>query len=186
MARRKYKDKATGVLPAQERTEVDLGTRGWYSKSTTWWAAVKSDGYYRTEDDNYANFDRHTEFTEEFRSREELEEYLKENGLVVGGTITTTVPINDWEHKPYKRTVEMPITSVEIFEKLSTRSEHSVLVSTETAGGTEQNTKFADFDTALNSRLVQDIYYRSLRKDDGGRVTVDLSELKTVMDILVK
>lgn len=186
MARRKYKDKATGVLPAEARTDGELGTRGWYRKTTSWWAAVKSDGYYRTEDDNYANFDRHTEYTREFPSREELEEHLKENGLVVGGTITTTVPVNDWEHKPYKRTVEMPITSVEIFEKLTTGSEHSVLVSTETSGGTERNTKFADFGAALNNRLVQDIYYRSLRKDAGDRIPLNLSELKTLMDILGK
>lgn len=157
MAKRKLKDKFTGIsegTPFGEEWNVSTS----HTNKVFYYATLYSRANYKTEDDNYANFDGYQISTPRFGSIEELHKYMETNGIKVGSTMMKTVPINDWEHKPYNRVISIPVTDIEISaEYMDNYSTHYDIVRI-TESGQETNPDVnGDFDKIKKTLLIQQL-----------------------------
>lgn len=157
--RRKLKDRCNGVMGKP----LHMGVRDWVPggmcrTGLVFRAVLRSDATYSTEDDGHAGFEGHTEVTPEFGSVEGLMGWLGERGLGIGSDIWRDVPVNDWEHRPYLRTVACPITSIRIVAEWSADFRESMVVSELTAEGSVGSPELpgdGDVTAAVERRLLR-------------------------------
>lgn len=157
MTKRKLKDKFTGISEGTP-FEEDWNVGNSHTNKVLYYATLYSRANYKTEDDNYASFDGYQISTPRFGSIDELNKYMETNGIKVGSTIMRTVPINDWEHKPYNRVISIPVTDIEISaEYMDNYSAHCDIVRI-TESGQETNPDFnCDFDKIKKTLLIQQL-----------------------------
>lgn len=157
MTKRKLKDKFTGISEGTP-FEEDWNVGNSHTNKVFYYATLYSRANYKTEDDNYASFDGYQISTPRFGSIDELNKYMETNGIKVGSTIMKTVPINDWEHKPYNRVISIPVTDIEISaEYMDNYSTHYDIVRI-TESGQETNPDFnGDFDKIKKTLLIQQL-----------------------------
>lgn len=175
MAKKKLKDKFTGISEGTPlRKEWGGGCS--HTNSVFYYATLYSRAYYKTEDDNYANFDGHQISTPRFESIDKLRKYMETTGIKVGSTITRTIPINDWEHKPYNRVVSMPVTDIEISAEYRNNWSTRMSIERITESETETNPDFdGDFNKVKKKLLkqqLQNMYIDSKRPETTGEDTV--------------
>lgn len=195
MARRKFKDKFTGILNKDNQNPSVSVISSWSPSSSSqegmyYHARLHSDGYYKTEDDNYATINGYCETTPNFRTVEELKSYMDEKGIKIGSMITTTVPINDWEHKPYDRVVSLPITKIEIYAEYKTNYTTRTKLEEIEENKTDTNPKFdGDFEELeknLRRNQLQAMYssakFKTVKSSEGNVKTInmDVKELFSV------
>jgi hypothetical protein len=196
MNKRKYKDNYTGVDKSESVPDIHWsrgGSSGWALK---FYAVLKSSAYYETPDDNRANFRGCCETTPKFDSLDELQEYLDDNKICIGSMIKKVVPINDWEHKPYKRTVYLPITSITIMSVYTVNHDVCMRLKEIRANAVYENDKFNGDEKKLQIDLhrsfLQDLYSqvmlkrRQLKSPDQEivEVPINISDMLEVFRIL--
>lgn len=175
MAKRKLKDKFTGISKGTPFGK-DWSAGNSHTNCVLYYATLYSRAHYETKDDNYANFDGHQISTPRFGSLDELRKYMEINGIKVGSTITKTVPINDWEHKPYNRVISMPVTDIEILAEYKNNYSSRNPIVRITGLGQETNPDFdGDFNKVKKKLLkqqLQNMYIDSKRPETTGEETV--------------
>lgn len=196
--KRKFTDKYTGRLkkdksvffePIPENNRIGGGL----SRTTKFYAIIESMTYYKTEDDNYANFEDLFEKTPEFKSMDELKEYMNTNNIRIGSEMTRVVPINDGEHKVYKREVKVPITDISYRMKYSINIDAFVNLSHESdeMPGIEIPEYIGNLETAecdAHSYAMQSLY--SVIKSENAKrnhleeCKVDVNEMLSVRDAM--
>lgn len=168
MVKRKYKDNYTSVDKPEEIRETVWGKGGSSRWSLTFYAVLMSSASYETPDDNRANFKGCCEMTPGFNSLDELQQYLDDNKIHIGSMLKKVVPINDWEHKPYKRTVYLPITSIEIMSMYSVNHDVRMKIAEIREDNVYKNNDFDGDEKKLQIDLhrsfIQDLYSQVMLK----------------------
>lgn len=197
MTKRKFVDTFTGRLPEKGESSLKGNWGGSSQKRKRFYAILESNTYYRTDDDNYANFDGWNDQTPSFDSLEELMDYMNKNDIRLGSIITREVPINDGEHKVYKRVVKLPVTHIEYrfrYEVNMTASVELASVSEETPGDFVPHYKgdFNKLEIEAHKRIIQNLYTNvkseNARKRNGNENIVEFKinpqDIMTLLDIL--
>lgn len=175
MAKRKLKDKFTGISKGTPFGK-EWSSGGSHTNNVFYYATLYSRAFYKTEDDNYASFDGFQISTPRFESIDKLRKYMEDNGIKVGSMITRTIPINDWEHKPYNRVVSMPVTDIEISADYRNNWSTRIPIERITESETETNPDFDGDSSKVKKKLLrqqlQNMYIDSRRPETTGEDTI--------------
>jgi hypothetical protein len=195
IGRRRLKDRCNGMMKRPLRMgDMDWVPGGVSRTGLVFRAVMRSDATYSTEDDGHAGFEGHTEVSPDFGSVEELVGWLGERRLGIGSDIWRAVPVNDWEHRPYRRMVACPITSIRIVAEWSADFHESMAVAELTAEGSVRSPEVpggGDVAGAVERRLrrgfVRTLWssFSARRDGDGNTVTACLGDLAELERILV-
>ena len=192
MSKKKKIDNSTGIGEIRPVQESDWNQSGYSKMNLEFYAILRSAATYETEDDNYANFSGHYEITPKFSSMSKLMNFLNENKIYIGSKIKKVVPINNWEEKPYNRTVWMPITSIDFMAEYYVESGVKMLVSHEDGEGVTNNPKFdgneKKLKVSLHNTFLHTLYSRVLsertRLNTNRVIKLNIDEIAQLVKIL--